>query len=129
LTVTYVYSNKVNQSEFKRNSEYQAYLEFVEAVSSIKTAQKRKSTKDLSAYQKKLIDAKSKILIVGSKDTVQALSDFEIYGPYIRDQKSKKLFSNLITAMRSAFKEKPISFKLIDNVLLGGPNTFSDVEN
>jgi hypothetical protein len=59
---------------------------------------------------------------------VQALSDFEIYGPYIRDQKSKKLFSNLITAMRSAFKEKPISFKLIDNVLLGGPNTFSDVE-
>jgi hypothetical protein len=54
----YVYSNKVNQSEFKRNSEYQAYLEFVEAVSSIKTAQKRKSTKDLSAYQKKLIDAK-----------------------------------------------------------------------
>lgn len=117
----FLFTRNINKDDFKRSSEYNAYLEYINAVVGVKMAQKNNNSKSYADNLSKLTEAKAKILVAGSFETNNALKDFENYGPVIRDNVSSELFAKIIQSMRKSLGEKKtINFRDIESIILGG---------
>ena len=101
----FLFNRFSSKSDFERNTELKAYMLYLEAVSGITICQ---NSTDQDGYMKNLkllTEAKAKIAIVGSNNTINALVNFEKNGPVVKDIKSKKLFINIINSMRDSLRK------------------------
>jgi len=118
--LAFLFNSKVNRSSFNQNTELQAYLNYIDAISGIKfSLQDGKDENEYRNYLKLLTKAKAEISILGSKETIQYLIEFEKNDPIIRDRKSSELFVKILQSMRKSLKKDSIQFEDLKIVLLG----------
>ncbi len=97
-----IYLGKTSESNKKRTEiKVQAYLDLINSVSSIASSHASKNHDDIR-YEllKNLIQAKSRVVLVGSKDVVQEVHKFFTKHDQLKTEESMHDFSHLVIAMR-----------------------------
>jgi cadmium resistance protein CadD (predicted permease) len=113
-------SKYLNSNDFKRRTEFETYVDYLKTIAGIKTAQKTDNVSEYINNLTRLIEVKSRILIVGSYKTIESLKKFEEHGAIISDNYSKELFSDIIVSMREALGDKKkLDFETVNAIILG----------
>jgi hypothetical protein len=116
----FLFSKYLNKNEFKRQIEFETYVDYLKAIAGIKIFQQTNNIDEYINNLAKLIEAKSKILIVGSYNTIKSLEKFEEYGAIISDNNSKEFLADIILSMRKSLGDKKaLEFETIDTIILG----------
>ena len=116
----YLFTKFLNKNDFKRKIEVDSYIEYFNAIAQIKTSLTNDTSDEYRLGIKKLIEAKSKIIIVGNYDTIKSLEAFEKHGAIINDHNSKKLIYDILISMRKSLdNRKRLDFECVKTILLG----------
>jgi hypothetical protein len=116
----FLVTKNLNKTDFRRNTEFETYVDYAEAVVGITHSQRNNDPERRRKYLEKLTEVKIRILFAGSDDTIKSLKKFEAYGAEVYDDISEKLFSNIIISMRKSLgSKKKLEPETVSTIIFG----------
>ena len=110
-------SRKNKDYESFSNLKYEAYKDYLKAVSIIARSQ---SEAEIATVHSKLADAKARIAIFGSKEVIQNIAELERVGAVLIKPEALDIFEKIVKEMRNS--KIKVSDKDIRILLFGDDN-------
>ena len=124
-SLQYVFTKHIENHKHQRDLRSKAYMDYLKSV--CEHAQLRYSpdpSKELQELFTRTADAKSRICLYGSKEAIQAFSQFERLGATMNTSEQREAFTNMVAIMRSdSGGEDCRQVEDLQTVLLGSDRT------
>lgn len=108
VTTQYILSSYSEKRKRNADLKMQAYVDFIKSVSELGIEQKDHNVKKLGEYHIKLLDAKSRIAIYGSKKVVESIAAFFKNGGKINSEEERRLIIKIYQNMRNEYQKEEI---------------------
>lgn len=108
-TLTYFYTKSIERMKAGANLKMQAYIDYIKGVTGTAMAGKANDKQKKLEYDTLILDAKARIAIYGSPETVRILSDFCGSGSVIVSPEGINRLINVIQSMRSDFDKNTVA--------------------
>ena len=119
-TLQYFFTRHIENQRHIRDLRSKAYMDFMQTVCELANMRPKEGSKERNELAQRTADAKARICLYGSSETIQAYSKWEQLGPNMGSEEQRNAFIEMVKLMRAdSGSDIKVDSKDLKNVLLG----------